>query len=101
MSADSWDACPRCKQRHEQLMTTKALQLEQGYGTMPQEKWLALKKEVDDPPLLDDSLKEYHEQGLIQKADGTWEYYVRYHGTCNNDGCGFEIKKEIDEAIDV
>lgn len=99
MSADSWDTCPRCARRYAQLMTTKSRQLEQGYGSMPQKEWLELKEEVDSPHNLDDSLREYHEQGLVPK-NGEWKYYSRYHGTCTNAGCGFEYETRSEVSIE-
>lgn len=101
MSADNWDECPRCKVRNQEIIESNKRRLEQGYGQMSQEEWLVLKEQVDNPAYQDNSLKEYYEQGLMQELDGTWKYYVRYYGRCTNEGCGFEIKKAIDEEIQV
>lgn len=96
MSADNWAECPRCVAQKEQRNEDLTKQVQDAYGQMPLEEWLAFRdvtqRDIDEK--LDSTFREDYEIGTL---DG--EFYVRYKGACSVCGLRYEFKH--DHTIDV
>jgi hypothetical protein len=94
MSADNWGICPRCQKKEEKRRERLEKKIEEAYGTLPREQYLALVKEAEAPqPEVKRTLREDYELGT--EEDG--EFYVTYRCSCNV--CGYAAKFEHKEVL--
>ena len=66
MSADAWAICPRCKANQPPRPTVPK------YGTVPEKEYLAALRAADaPPPVLEETLRIYHEWSIGVKGEVT------------------------------
>lgn len=92
MSADNWDVCPRCKMQTEMKRETLEQRLATGYGNLPEEEYLALRKQLSQPIEPAYTLREDYKIGI----DENGLFSVVYSGVCAV--CKFEYTHRY-EAI--
>lgn len=78
MSADNYRICPRCRKRHYEKVAADAKKAAEAYGKVPMAEWQAMCKEADNPPPLEDTLREDYECYI--DPQGTMRIY--YGATC-------------------
>lgn len=90
MSADNWAVCPKCwedRNREQEKLQTK---VDEAYGKVTSKEYLAMLHRLENPPKLENTLREEYELGIL---DG--EFYVRYKGSCRVCGFSYEYKQDV------
>jgi len=95
MSADNWRECPQCRARNEQKNHKAVSDLEATYGEIPADEWLAKKEAVENPPELNETLREDYEFHIDEQGG----FCAKYHGSCEI--CGFEFSFKHEEQLKI
>lgn len=94
MSADNWAVCPRCLKRAEAERDKLERKVQDAYGKLPKDEYLALVKKAEQPQKpLDHTLREDYEQG----TDEDGEYSVNY--TCSCSKCGYAAQYKYSAVL--
>jgi len=96
MSADRWSVCPKCKKKAEELDSSLSQKVLDAYGKVTLVAFDAMRAEELrrhlEEGLLDSTLREDFEQGIILGADGEDPYYfVNFRAVCQEASCGFQF----------
>ncbi len=83
MSADNWAICPKCKRLDDEKRRSFAKQIKEAYGTLPENEYLEMIGQLNDPARLEETLREDYEIGILNDY-----FYVSYGAHC--DKCGFK-----------
>ena len=87
MSADNWAICPKCEANDEIELENEAKWLEENYGKVDADNWLAARERHHAHQNLptENTLREDYDIGVW---DG--EFHVNYRGRCTK--CGYTLK---------
>lgn len=92
MSADNWTFCPKCMEKHEKEWADKVKSIENLYGKIPSEEFMAKRESLKRPPL-EQTFREDYEIGLGKNG----KFYVSYGGACTT--CGFHFEYSYSQQI--
>ncbi len=95
MSADNWTYCPKCSK--QRVLTQERLDrsVEEAYGKIPQEKYMELVEARNNPPRLQDTLREDYEVGIYDAG----RFFISYKAQCTV--CGFTFSYRHEEEIEI
>ncbi len=95
MSADNWGLCPQCKANSVADKIKSDAELAASYGSIPADKWLAMKEKAENPAELEETLREDYEF-YIDEVGGFSATY-----SCSCEACGFEYEFKHEEQLKV
>lgn len=87
MSADNWTTCPKCKWNEEKKKEKDIKKLNKYYGKIPASEFAEKYKKINEPILIDCTLREDYEIGI---SDGLFE--GEYRASCSECKFSFEWK---------
>ena len=93
MSADNWTYCPKCQEMARKRAEKLNEQIASSYGKVSIENYTALAKEANNPPKLEETLREDYEVGIYGG-----EFTVSYTASCNV--CKFTFGYDFTKGVE-
>lgn len=90
MSASNWAECPACRSRAVIAKDAAVREANNAYGKVSPDEYLRMTAAASKEIKLECTLREDYELGITEKG----EFYVIYHGHCQNCTFGFDYKYE-------
>lgn len=94
MSANNWAICPKCNRQRVETIKRLDCSIVEAYGKLPQDKYLELVAARDNPPRLQNTLREDYEIGMYDAE----RFVVSYRAHCG--ACGFAFSFKHEELVD-